>query len=103
MLDLGAKRKRLLNVRLSQDEMCQLDSLFINLGVPMYSEEAGKNFSQSERFRMLLDILAPKINYWHWLKWSRVILREDGVLMFTKCFEPFSDDVSKYPNHSQTS
>ena len=102
MLDLGARRERRLNVRLSQDEMCQLDSLFINLVVPMYSEEAGRNFSQSERFRMLLNILAPQMDYWHWFKWSRVALREDGSLRFTHCCERCLEDDPEYSGHNQT-
>ena len=101
--DLGVRRERRLNVRLSQDELCQLDSLFISLKIPMYSDEAGRNFSQSERFRMLLEILAPQIDYWHWLKWSRVALREDGILMFTKCCGFTSDDDSKSSSHSSNS
>jgi hypothetical protein len=101
VLDLGVKRERRFNVRLSQDEMCQLDSLFINLEIPMYSDEAGRNLSQSERFRMLLDVLAPKMDYWHWLKWSRVTLREDGVLRFTRRYELSPDDDSKYSNYGE--
>jgi hypothetical protein len=94
VLDLRVKRERRLNVRLSQDEMCQLDSLFISLEIPMYSDEAGRNLSQSERLRMLLDVLAPKMDYWHWLKWSRVALREDGVLRLTRCYGFSPDDDS---------
>jgi len=100
--DLGVKRERRLNVRLSQDEMCQLDSLFISLKIPMYSDEAGRNFSQSERFRTLLEILAPQIDSWHWLKWSRVALREDGVLMFTKCWVTLQTMAQSLPVIAQT-
>lgn len=92
MSDLVVRRERRLNVRLSQDEMCQLDSLFISLEIPMYSEGANRNFSQSERFRMLLDILAPKIDNWHWLKWSRVAIMEDGILRLTVSRKSSSDD-----------
>jgi len=80
-----------LNVRLSQEEWCQLDSLLVNLRVPMYNPEKHRNYSQSERFRMLLEDLAPKVDYWHWLKWSRVVLDEEGSLRLTRRY-PYSSD-----------
>ena len=77
---LHRKRSSLLSVRLSEEERCQLDSLLINMKVPMYAPEKNRNHSQSERFRMLLEVLAPRVDYWHWLKWSRVRLDDDGSL-----------------------
>lgn len=81
-----------MSVRLSQEEWCQLDSLLINLKVPMYNPEKGKNYSQSERFRMLLEVLAPEVEHWHWLKWSRLVLGEDGGLRLTRSYPHSSDE-----------
>lgn len=89
---LNQRRRCFLSVRLSQEEWCQLDSLLINLKVPMYNPEKGKNYSQSERFRMLLEVLAPEVEHWHWLKWSRLVLGEDGGLRLTRSYPHSSDE-----------
>lgn len=81
-----------MSVRLSQEEWCQLDSLLINLRVPMYNPEKRRNYFQSERFRMLLEVLAPKVDNWHWLKWSRVMLDDEGSLKPTRRYLYSSDE-----------
>ena len=88
---LNQRRRCFLSVRLSQEEWCQLDSLLVNLQVPMHDLEKHRNYSQSERFRMLLETLAPKVDHWHWLKWSRVVLDEEGSFRLTRRY-PYSSD-----------
>jgi len=68
----------------------------VNLKVPMYDPEKHRNYPQSERFRMLLEALAPKADHWHWLKWSRVILDEGGNLKPTRRY-PYSSDEDVAP------
>lgn len=80
-----------LSFRLSQQGWYLLYSLLITLNVSMYNPEKNRNFSQSERFRILLDILAPEDDHWHWLKWSRLMLDENGGLK-TACRYPHSQD-----------
>jgi hypothetical protein len=93
---LSDSRKRFLSVRLSQQEWCQLDSLLIALDVPMYNPEKNRNFSQSERFRILLDILAPEVEHWHWLNWSRLTLDESGGLKIARRY-PYSKNEDMTP------
>jgi len=88
---LDRRRERFLSVRLSQEEWCQLDSLLINLRVPMYNPGTNRNYTQSERFRMLLEVLAPRVEHWHWLKWSRVMIDDEGILKPTRRY-PYSSD-----------
>jgi len=85
-----------LGVRLSQEEWCQLDSLLVNLKIPMYNPGKGENYSQPERFRMLLETLAPKVDHWHWLKWSMVTLDDEGRIKPTRHY-PHSPDEDVVP------
>ncbi|MCJ7608093.1 hypothetical protein MUP00_00285, partial [Candidatus Bathyarchaeota archaeon] len=78
--------------RLSQEEYCQLDSLFINLEIPLYDSKRNEVYTESERFRLLLEVLAPRVESWHWLKWSRVTLDDDGCLKTTRHLPHSSDD-----------
>lgn len=85
------RRNRLLSVKLSQEEWCQLDSLLVNLKVPIFDPDKHRNYTDSERFRMLIEVLAPKVENWHWLKWSRLFLDDYGSLKPTRRY-PYSSD-----------